>query len=111
MMRFFSEYSGVEYPYGKYAQTVVELFSGAMELTTATMHSFLLLLDERAALDFDYVPIAAHELAHQWFGDLVTCRDWAHGWLNEGFATYFEELWNLYDRGNDYFKHSMLSLK
>ncbi|MFL5625035.1 MAG: M1 family aminopeptidase [Ktedonobacteraceae bacterium] len=111
MMRFFSEYTGVEYPYDKYAQTVVELYTGAMEHTTATTHSFALLLDERAALDYDYVPVVAHELAHQWFGDLVTCRDWPNGWLNEGFATYFEELWNEHDLGNDYFKQSMLNLK
>ncbi len=111
MMRFFSEYTGVEYPYDKYAQTVVELYTGAMEHTTATTHSFALMLDERAALDYDYVPIVAHELAHQWFGDLVTCRDWPNGWLNEGFATYFEELWNEHDLGSDYFKQSMLNLK
>lgn len=111
MMRFFSEYTGVEYPYDKYAQTVVELYTGAMEHTTATTHSFSLLLDERAALDLDYVPIVAHELAHQWFGDLITCRDWPNGWLNEGFATYFEELWIEHDRGTDEFKLSMLHLK
>jgi len=111
MMRFFADYTGVDYPYDKYAQTVVEIFTGAMEHTTATTHSFVLLLDERAALDFDYVPVVAHELAHQWFGDLVTCRDWPNGWLNEGFATYFEELWNEHDLGTDYFKQSMLDLK
>ncbi|MEO8952927.1 MAG: M1 family aminopeptidase [Ktedonobacteraceae bacterium] len=111
MMRFFSEYTGVEYPYDKYAQTVVELYTGAMEHTTATTHSFMLLLDERAALDIDLVSVVAHELAHQWFGDLVTCRDWPNGWLNEGFATYFEEMWSGYDLGNDYFKYSMLNTK
>ncbi len=111
MIRFFSEYTGFEYPYDKYAQTVVEIYTGAMEHTTATTHSFMLLLDERAALDFDLVPVVAHELAHQWFGDLVTCRDWPNGWLNEGFATYFEELWNEHDLGTDYFKQSMLNLK
>ncbi|HYT35294.1 MAG TPA: M1 family metallopeptidase, partial [Ktedonobacteraceae bacterium] len=111
MMRFFAEYTGVEYPYDKYAQTVVEVFTGAMEHTTATTHSFMLLMDERAAMDFDLVPVVAHELAHQWFGDLVTCRDWPNGWLNEGFATYFEELWNGHDVGADYFKQTMLDLK
>ena len=111
MMRFFSEYTGVEYPYDNYDQTVVEIYTGAMEHTSATTHSFTLLLDERASLDVDLEDVVAHELAHQWFGDLVTCRDWANGWLNEGFATYFQELWNEHDRGNDYFKHSMLQNK
>ena len=111
MMRFFAEYTDVDYPYDKYAQTVVEIYIGAMEHTTATTHSFSLLMDERASLDFDLVPVVAHELAHQWFGDLVTCRDWPNGWLNEGFATYFEELWNEHDLGTDYFKQSMLDLK
>jgi aminopeptidase N len=113
MMRFFSEYTGVEYPYDHYAQTVVEIFTGAMEHTTATTHGFTLLIDKRASLDLgpEHVSIVAHELSHQWFGDLVTCRDWPNGWLNEGFATYFENLWNEHDLGNDYFKHSMLQLK
>ncbi len=111
MIAFFSEYNGVEYPYNKYAQTVVEIYTGAMEHTTCTTHSFMLLMDERAALDIDLVPVVAHELAHQWFGDLITCRDWPNGWLNEGFATYFEELWGEHDQGKDYFKRSMLGLK
>ncbi|MEO6888128.1 MAG: M1 family aminopeptidase [Ktedonobacteraceae bacterium] len=111
MMRFFSEYLAVEYPYDTYDQTVIEVYTGAMEHTTATSHSFMLLLDERASLDIDMVSVVAHELAHQWFGDLLTCRDWANGWLNEGFATYMEELWSEHDLGNDYFKHSMLDLK
>jgi aminopeptidase N len=111
MIRFFSEYTGVEYPYNKYAQTVVEIFTGAMEHTTATTHGFTLLLDERASLDVDLVPVVAHELAHQWFGDLLTCRDWSNGWLNEGFATYFEVLWGEHDLGTDHFKQEMLGLK
>ncbi len=111
MMAFFSDYTGVEYPYNKYAQTVVEIYTGAMEHTSCTTHSFMLLMDERAALDIDLVPVVAHELAHQWFGDLVTCRDWPNGWLNEGFATYFEKLWGEHDQGTDYFKYSMLGDK
>ncbi|GCE04342.1 M1 family aminopeptidase [Dictyobacter aurantiacus] len=111
MMRFFSEYIGVEYPYDKYAQTVVEIYTGAMEHTTTTTHSFSLLPDERAALDMDVVPVVAHELAHQWFGDLLTCRDLANAWLKEGFATYFEQMWEEHDLGNDEFKYSMLREK
>ncbi len=107
MMRFFSEFTGVEYPYDKYDQTVVELYTGAMEHTTATTHSFSLLPDERGDLDMDAVSVVAHELAHQWFGDLITCRDWSNGWLNEGFATYFEEMWAQHDKGDDEFKYSM----
>ncbi len=111
MMRFFSEFTAVEYPYDNYDQTVVELYTGAMEHTTATTHSFNLLPDQRAALDMDVVPVVAHELAHQWFGDLITCRDWSNGWLNEGFATYFEEMWGEHDLGIDEFKNSMRNLK
>jgi len=113
MIRFFSQYTGVDYPYDKYAQTVVEIYTGAMEHTTATTHGFTLLLDQRASLDTgpEYRAVVAHELAHQWFGDLVTCRDWPNGWLNEGFATYCEELWNEHDLGVDYFKQSMLNNK
>ncbi len=111
MMRFFSEYTGVEYPYDKYAQTVVEIYANAMEHTTATTHSFSLLMDKKASLDVNYVRVVAHELAHQWFGDLVTCRDWSNGWLNEGFASYFTELWTEHDRGKDEFKQEMLSEK
>lgn len=111
MMRFFSEYTGVEYPYDNYDQTIVEIYTGAMEHTTATTHSFALVPDQRAALDMDMVPVVAHELAHQWFGDLVTCRDWPNGWLNEGFATYFEEMWCEHDLGSDEFKQSMLDTK
>ena len=107
MMQFFSEYTGVEYPYNKYAQTVVELYTGAMEHTTCTTHSFSLLVDKRASLDAGVERVVAHELAHQWFGDLVTCRDWSNGWLNEGFATYFELLWEQHSKGDDEFKYAL----
>ncbi|MGH7908057.1 MAG: M1 family aminopeptidase, partial [Candidatus Binataceae bacterium] len=56
-----------------------------------------------AHLDHSSDPLVAHELAHQWWGDLLTCRDWAHAWLNEGFATYFEALWCEEDLGPDEF--------
>ncbi|MBI2896827.1 MAG: HEAT repeat domain-containing protein [Deltaproteobacteria bacterium] len=93
MIERFSSLLGVPYPYPKYAQVVVDDFIfGGMENTTATtMHRFVL-LDERAAIDFTADHIVAHELAHQWFGDLVTCREWSEGWLNEGFATFFESV-------------------
>ncbi|MCC6644825.1 MAG: M1 family metallopeptidase, partial [Polyangiaceae bacterium] len=93
MVRRFGELLGVPYPFEKYAQIVVDGFSfGGMENTTATTLYEHALLDERAALDVTTDDLVAHELAHHWFGDLVTCRDFSHGWLNEGFATFFEHL-------------------
>jgi aminopeptidase N len=93
MIRRFGELLGVPYPWNKYAQVVVSDFIfGGMENTTATTMYEHILLDERAALDISSDDLIAHELAHQWFGDLVTCRDWSQAWLNEGFATFMEHV-------------------
>ncbi|HEY4823032.1 MAG TPA: M1 family aminopeptidase, partial [Candidatus Bathyarchaeia archaeon] len=102
MIRFFGEYFGVEYPYPKYAQVVVSDFIfGGMENITATTLTERTLHDKRAHLDFTSDDLVAHELAHQWWGDLITCRDWSHAWLNEGFATYCETLFKEHDLGRD----------
>lgn len=91
MMNAFVEKLGLPYPYPQYSQIVVSDFLfGGMENTTATTMYEDILLDERAALDITSDDLIAHELAHHWFGDWVTCRDWSHAWLNEGFATYME---------------------
>ncbi|MBI5629347.1 MAG: HEAT repeat domain-containing protein [Elusimicrobia bacterium] len=100
-MEFFSKMTGIRYPYEKYAQVAVAEYPGGMEHTTATTQTDAVLVDEVAALDNDMDTLMAHELAHQWFGDLVTCRDWSHAWLNEGFATYFEVLFQEHDKGRD----------
>lgn len=93
MIRHFEQLTGVTFPWEKYAQVVVSDFVfGGMENTSATTMYEHILLDERAALDTSSNDLIAHELAHQWFGDLVTCRDWSHGWLNEGFATFLEHI-------------------
>jgi aminopeptidase N len=97
MMAYYSERFGVRYPYEKYAQVILESFTGAMENTSATSHSWLLMPNDRFLPDWDYKSVVAHELVHQWFGDLMTCRDWSHAWLNESFATYFEETWKQAD--------------
>ena len=78
-----------------------------MENTSATTQTALTLHDERAHLDFSSDPLVAHELAHQWFGDLVTCKDWSHAWLNESFATYFEALFKEHDMGHDEFMYEL----
>ncbi len=100
MIKLFQEKTGVPYPWPKYAQVVVNDFIfGGMENTSATTMYEHILLDERAALDVDMDGLVAHELAHQWFGDYVTCRDWSEGWLNEGWATYMELVWK--ESGSD----------
>jgi aminopeptidase N len=102
MIRHFSEVTGVPYPWNKYAQIVVaDFIFGGMENTTATTMYEHILLDERAAIDVTSDDLVAHELAHQWFGDYVTCRAWYEGWLNEGFATFFEHVWREKHLGRD----------
>ena len=102
MLDFFSERFGIEYPWDKYAQVVVEQFiAGGMENTSATTLYEAVMHDRRALIDSNPDWLIAHELGHQWWGDLVTCRDWSHLWLNEGFATYCEVLWQEHKRGRD----------
>jgi aminopeptidase N len=102
MIQHFGEVTGVPYPWNKYAQVVVaDFIFGGMENTTATTMYEHILLDERAAIDISSDDLVAHELAHQWFGDYVTCRAWYEGWLNEGFATFFEHVWREKLRGPD----------
>lgn len=102
MVELFSKKIGVAYPWPKYAQICVDEYNwGGMEHTSATTLNLGTLHDERAHLDTSSDGLVAHELAHQWWGDLVTCKDWAELWLNESFATYFESVWTEHDRGMD----------
>ncbi|MEE8526796.1 MAG: M1 family aminopeptidase, partial [Thermoanaerobaculia bacterium] len=107
MLDFFSDSIGVEYPWDRYAQICCEGFGGGMENTAATTLGNRALHDARSFIDNDSDGLIAHELAHQWWGDLLTCRDWSHLWLNEGFASYFEALWEEYDLGPDEFAYNM----
>ncbi len=100
MIEVFEQKTGQSYPYEKYSQVAVQDFIfGGMENTSATTQTDTTLHDERAHLDFTSDPLVSHELAHQWFGNLLTCRDWSHGWLNEGFATFMERVWIEADTG------------
>ncbi len=105
-IRFFSEATGVKYPYPKYSQTFVEDFGGGMENISATTQIEEMIHDDRELLDSDSESLQSHELAHQWFGDYVTCRDWGQIWLNESFATYFQALWDEKLKGHDEFLYS-----
>ena len=102
-IKFFSEKTGVKYAYPKYSQTFVEDFGGGMENISATTQIEEMIHDERELLDQDSESLQSHELAHQWFGDYVTCRDWGQIWLNESFATYFQALWDEQLKGHDFF--------
>src|ERR671923_265164 len=109
IIRFFEEYLGTNYPYDKYSQVTVQDFVyGGMENSSCTTLTLDTLHDKKAHLDFTSEYLVSHELAHQWFGDLVTCRDWQHIWLNEGFATYCEGLYWEASRGNDVFQYYMV---
>ncbi len=111
MMKFFEEYTGVKYPFDKYSQVTVDNFVyGGMENVSATTLTMDTLHDKKAHLDFTSDHLVSHELAHQWFGDLVTCRDWQHIWLNESFATYFEALYWQNSRGEDEFNYYVMQL-
>ena len=102
MIAYFEKRLGVPFPWQKYDQIVVRDFvSGAMENTTASIFMEELLLDEREALDSEWDYIIAHELFHQWFGDLVTAESWSNLTLNEAFANYSEYLWNEKRYGQD----------
>lgn len=102
MMTFFSDLLGYTYPWKKYDQIVVrDYVSGAMENTSASLFYEELNVDRRYLIDDNWDGIVAHELMHQWFGDLVTCESWSNLTLNEGFASYSEYLWNQYKYGQD----------
>jgi len=102
MVKFFSEKTGVKYPYEKYAQTVARDFNGGMENISATTQYDVMIHDART--DSQRMDsLQSHELAHQWFGDYVTARNWSDIWLNESFATYFQALWDQHSLGHDDF--------
>jgi aminopeptidase N len=109
MVALFSEKTSFEYPYPKYAQTMVRDFGGALENITATTMTDTAVYDKRALLDVSSDDIVAHELAHSWFGNSLTCRDWGELWLNESFATLMEAVWTEHDKGRDDYLYDIYS--
>lgn len=103
MVEFLSQKYGYDYPYPKYAQVCVDDFIfGGMENTSTTLLTDRCLLDERAAIDnMRTESLVLHELAHQWFGDLVVIKHWSHAWIKEGMASYAEVFWTEAEYGKD----------
>ncbi len=101
MMETFEKLTGVKYPYNKYDQTVVAEFKfGGMENITATTMADSEIFAARLALMRPFVEdLVSHELAHSWFGNLVTCKTWSQLWLNEGFATFMEAAFKEHEGG------------
>lgn len=103
MLTFFSDITGVEYPWPKYDQIVVrEFITGAMENTTAVTFGDYIYATPRQMLDGNDEDVVAHELFHHWFGDYATAESWSHIALNESFATYGEYLWFEHKYGREY---------
>lgn len=105
MIDFYSRILGVPFPWSKYAQIVARDFvSGAMENTTATLHGEFMYQTSRQLADDNYrnESVIAHELFHQWFGDLVTTESWSNLTLNESFADFSESLWAEHCYGRDF---------
>ena len=108
MVDHFSILLDQPYPWDKYAQVIVRGFRwGGMENTSATVLAEFAASGARGSKD----ELIVHELVHQWFGDLVTCKSWNHLWLNEGWATYSENLWIEKTSGHDDYLKRMNNIR
>jgi aminopeptidase N len=102
IMEFYESEIGVPYPWAKYYQVIVQDFmEGGMENTSITTLTDRTLFTDATENIRSSQSLVAHEMAHQWFGDLVTCKDWSETWLNEGFATFYALLYDEHKNGED----------
>ena len=101
IIAFFNEEFGYPYPWAKYDQITVPGIGGGAECTSATLIGEQTIHDEKADKDYPSHWLVAHEAAHQWWGDLVTCRDWGHTWINESFGTYYDYIYTKHDLGEE----------
>jgi aminopeptidase N len=107
MVAFYNHLIGIDYPFAKYDQTTAERYDfGGMEDESAALITALALhpavADVESSCDF----VVSHELAQNWWGDDVTMADWSNAWINEGFATYYDELWTQHRYGEAAFEYA-----
>ncbi len=108
ILKFFSHVTGYQYPWQKLALSAVADFTfGGMENVSAITLTDNTLHGPDANPQVSTTNLVSHETAHQWFGDLLTCKTWSNAWLNEGFATYFEALYGKHAFGKDHFEYEM----
>ncbi len=108
IVKFFSENIGFKYPWESFLQVEVEDFIyGGMENTGAVVLFDGSVYDDKTEYDYNAASLVAHELAHQWWGDVVTCKNWSEMWLNESFATYFQCLYYEHLYGKDEFDYNI----
>ncbi|MGH2575852.1 MAG: M1 family aminopeptidase [Ignavibacteria bacterium] len=109
MIKFFSEKIGFKYPWERFSQIAVKDFIyGGMENTGAIVYWEGSVYDDLTPPDYTATGLVAHEIAHQWWGDVLTCRNWNEIWLNESFATYFDALYKEYSKGKDEFDYQIM---
>ncbi|WP_294818688.1 M1 family metallopeptidase [uncultured Flavobacterium sp.] len=111
MFDFLEKEIGVKYPWGIYRQVpVLDFLYAGMENTTSTIFAQDFVVDETGFNDRTYTNVNAHELAHQWFGDLITAKSSTHHWLQEGFATYYALLCERELYGDDHFNYELYQM-
>ena len=101
MIAFFEDFYGVEFPWVKYDQIIIPGIGGGAESTSATVIAEWTVSNAAELEDRSPNYLIAHELAHQWWGDMVGYKDWEHTWLSESFATHAEYLYASHDLGAD----------
>ncbi len=111
MIDFYNRLYNYEFPWAKYDQVISAYMGGGAEATSATLLGEAAVTDEKAEIDFSYEGVIAHEISHQWWGDLITCRSWEHTWMNESFGTYSDYLYKRYAWGDDEAEYDMIRKK
>jgi aminopeptidase N len=111
MIEFFSDLYQYDYPWAKYDQVLSAYMGGGAEATSATILGERAVTDRRGALDFSFEGVIAHEIAHQWWGDLVTLRSWEHTWMNESFGTYSDYLYKVHAWGPEEAAYDLIRKK